>query len=105
MKHLYNSTFEVYRSVPVKDRYNRPTGMELQKVGEYRGRLSRERGEVRKSIVNSEAVISGILFTDVEADIQVKDIIKINGMTFIVDFPHNVDNHHLEVDLITEFEV
>lgn len=105
MKHLYNLTFEVYRSVPVKDKYNRPIGMELQKVGEYRGRLSKERGEVRKSIVNSEAVISGTLYTDAEADIQVKDIIKINGMTFIVDFPHNADNHHLEVDLITKFEV
>lgn len=55
--------------------------------------------------MNSEAVISGTLFTDVEADIQVKDIIKINGMTFIVDFPYNVDNHHLEVDLVAKFEV
>lgn len=105
MKHLFTSTFKVFRGIPVKDKYNRPTKIELTEVGEYKGMFSRNRSEIRKSIVNSEAIISGTLFTEVGANIQVKDIIEIDGMTFIADLPYITNNHHLEVDLIANIEV
>lgn len=103
MRHLFTTTYEVFREESVLGDFNRPKKTLVSK-GKYRGKLDRKQARLIVGEPQNFSDGEYILYTSPDVDIKPSDIIKIDGMSFTASKPFRY-RVHMEINLSISEEV